>query len=225
MRKGQRMQRRIFARSGVWIAAILMATMLQGSAARADEYSQILRGYEIISEIFPKKTKLNFAGKDWALVGLGSYLVNSTGCNDCHTHPNWADNTIPIWDNRNRSIPTCTCRGGEFWAGGHANRRSPRTSRPTKHRSAGGTDTGGISEVMRTGHDPDRSPGELLQVMPWPLYQWKTKQDLTAMYEYLRVIPLFGQPIRGPSSPPHRKEQRVTAMTLAVIFAPKLAAF
>jgi hypothetical protein len=25
--------------------------------------------------------------------------------------------------------------------------------------------------------------------MPWPLYQWKTDRDLTAMYEYLRVIP------------------------------------
>ena len=58
-------------------------------------FSQILRGYEIISEIFPKGTKLNFAGKDLALVGLGSYLVNSTGCNDCHTHPNWAINGNP----------------------------------------------------------------------------------------------------------------------------------
>ena len=42
---------------------------------------------------------------------------------------------------------------------------------------------------MQTGHDPDRIPGRLLQVMPWPLYQWKTERDLTAMYEYLRVIP------------------------------------
>jgi hypothetical protein len=25
--------------------------------------------------------------------------------------------------------------------------------------------------------------------MPWPLYQWKTDRELTAMYEYLRVIP------------------------------------
>ena len=89
------MQKRIVTRSGIWIAAVLTATMLQGTAARADEISQILRGYEVISEIFPKGTKLNFAGKDWALVGLGSYLVNSTGCNDCHTHPNWAANHNP----------------------------------------------------------------------------------------------------------------------------------
>ena len=92
------MERRIFARFGISVGAIAITAVLYGSAARADEYSradkygradeysqaneysQILRGYEIISEIFPKKTKLNFTGKDLALVGLGSYLVNSTGC-------------------------------------------------------------------------------------------------------------------------------------------------
>ena len=56
------------ARSSIWFAAVVTAAMLQGSAAQADEISQILRGYEIMSEIFPKGTKLNFAGKDWALV-------------------------------------------------------------------------------------------------------------------------------------------------------------
>src|SRR5580704_4750124 len=95
MRKVQRMEMPIVARPGMWIAAVAVATMLQVPAARADEIRQILRGYEIIFEIFPKKTNLNFAGKDWALVGLGSYLVNSTGCNDCHTHPNYASNHNP----------------------------------------------------------------------------------------------------------------------------------
>ena len=41
--------------------------------------------------------------------------------------------------------------------------------------------------VMRTGEDPDRS-GRLLQIMPWPLYQWKTDRDLTAIYEYLFLL-------------------------------------
>jgi hypothetical protein len=67
---------------------LVISAMLTMSAARAEELSQILRGYEIIAEIFPSPLKL--AGKNWALVGLGSYLVNSTGCNDCHTHPNYA---------------------------------------------------------------------------------------------------------------------------------------
>ena len=42
--------------------------------------------------------------------------------------------------------------------------------------------------VLRTGEDPDQ-PGQLLQVMPWPVYQSMTERDLRAMYEYLSAIP------------------------------------
>jgi hypothetical protein len=124
MQKGQRMERRIFARFGISVGAIAITAVLYGSAARADEYSrddqysraneysQILRGYEIISEIFPKKTKLNFTGKDLALVGLGSYLVNSTGCNDCHTHPNWAPGHNPYMMGQTKQINTAAYLSG-----------------------------------------------------------------------------------------------------------------
>ena len=47
--------------------------------------SQIRRGFEIV----PQGVHLNLAGKNRALVGLGSYLVNTSGCNDCHTHPEY----------------------------------------------------------------------------------------------------------------------------------------
>src|SRR5436189_2528068 len=97
MRKGQYTERRIVARFGIWFAAFAMAAMLCGSAGRADDdSSQIRRGFDIIAEIFPKGTKLDLAGKNLALVGLGSYLVNTTGCNDCHTHPNWAPGGNPF---------------------------------------------------------------------------------------------------------------------------------
>src|SRR5690349_15460129 len=89
MRKVQRMERHIATRSGIWLAAVAVATMLQAAAVQAQEFSQILRGYAIAP------VHLNLKGKDWALVGLGSYLVNTTGCNDCHTHPNWADKKNP----------------------------------------------------------------------------------------------------------------------------------
>jgi hypothetical protein len=69
--------------SRVWLTAVfVMSAILATSAARADELSQIWRGFEIAP------VPLNLAGKNWGLVGLGSYLVNTTGCNDCHTHPN-----------------------------------------------------------------------------------------------------------------------------------------
>ena len=32
---------------------------------------------------------LNLKGKNRALVGLGSYIVNTGGCNDCHTNPSY----------------------------------------------------------------------------------------------------------------------------------------
>jgi hypothetical protein len=177
------------ARSSIWFAAVVTAAMLQGSAAQADEISQILRGYEVISEIFPKGTKLNFAGKDWALVGLGSYLVNSTGCNDCHTHPNWAANHNPYMG-QPKQINTAV-----YLSGGRQFLKSDGTVLVTSANITPDKWTGrpaGLTlaeflEVMQTGHDP--KDGDILQVMPWPLYQWKTDRDLTAMYEYLRVIP------------------------------------
>jgi len=177
------------ARSSIWFAAVVTAAMLQGSAAQADEISQILRGYEVISEIFPKGTKLNFAGKDWALVGLGSYLVNSTGCNDCHTHPNWAANHNPYMGQPKQINTAVYLSGGrQFLKSDGTVLVTSANITPDKWtgRPAGLTPAGFL-EVMQTGHDP--KDGDILQVMPWPLYQWKTDRDLTAMYEYLRVIP------------------------------------
>jgi len=42
--------------------------------------------------------------------------------------------------------------------------------------------------VMKTGHDPDQG-GQILQVMPWPVYRHMTDRDLRAVYEYLSSIP------------------------------------
>jgi hypothetical protein len=53
--------------------------------------------------------------------------------------------------------------------------------------------------TLRTGHNPNDPPGDILQVMPWPVLGNKTEQDLTAMYEYLRAIPsLPDNPRPGP---------------------------
>ena len=196
------MERPIVARSGMWIAAVAMATMLQVPAARADEISQILRGYEIITEIFPKGTKLNFAGKDSELVGLGSYLVNSTGCNDCHTHPNWAPNGNPYLGQPEQINTAEYLAGGRQFGpdpiDGHIVFSANITPDKKKNGMPAGLTWDAFREVMQTGIDPD-VPGRLLQVMPWPLYRWKTDHDLRAMYEYLRVIPpLPDNPNKGP---------------------------
>jgi hypothetical protein len=193
------MEKHIVARAGIWVAAVLTAATLQGTAARADEISQILRGYEIISEIFPKGTKLNFAGTDWALVGLGSYVVNSTGCNDCHTHPNWAANHNPYMGQPKQINTAVYLSGGRQFlkSDGSVLVTSANITPDKLTRRPSGLTLQQFLYALQTGHDP--IDNDILQVMPWPLYQWKTVRELTAMYEYLRVIPsLPNNPAPGP---------------------------
>lgn len=42
-------------------------------------------------------------------------------------------------------------------------------------------------ELVRTGVDPE--DGQLLQVMPWPIYRNLEDLELRAIYEYLSAIP------------------------------------
>jgi hypothetical protein len=182
------MEQRSVAWRRLWLAAVFAGTsMLSMSASRADELGQILRGFEIAP------VRLNLAGKDWASVGLGSYLVNTTGCNDCHTHPNWAPGGNPFMGQPEQINTAQYLTGGRvFGPVTSANITPDKTGKPA------GLKLAEFLKVMRTGHDPD-DPQRLLQVMPWPLYRWKTERDLTAMYEYLRAIPsLPDNPLPGP---------------------------
>src|SRR5215468_7686466 len=70
------------------IVAIVLAGMLirsprvQANANDDRSESRIQRGFEVAP------VPLNLAGKNRALVGLGSYLVNAAGdCNGCHAGP------------------------------------------------------------------------------------------------------------------------------------------
>jgi hypothetical protein len=163
-------------------AAFVAAPLLLISAARADEESQIKRGFEIAP------VELKLAGKHRALVGLGSYLVNTTGCNDCHTYPNWAQGGNPFKGEPEQINTKGYLAGGrDFGVAISPNITPDDTGKPA------GLTLKEFLHVMRTGEDPDHS-GRLLQVMPWPLYQWKTDRDLTAIYEYLRAIPQVKPP-------------------------------
>ena len=82
-------------RIGVPLAALAVLSLALAAGARADDEhseSQIKRGFEIV----PQGVHLNLAGKNRALVGLGSYLVNTSGCNDCHTHPEFLPGNDPF---------------------------------------------------------------------------------------------------------------------------------
>lgn len=174
------------------------------------EQSRIRRGFAIAP------VPLNTQGKNCALVGLGSYLVNTNECVDCHTRqpgqPNWFVTGGSPFLGQPEQINTAHY----LWGGGVFNARDAQGNlHPVISRNltpdASGLPAGYTFEqfrfVIRTGtdlknlepHIPSDSQ-DLLQVMPWPLFDDLTDHDLRAMYEYLRAIPCVEGP---PGLPPH----------------------
>jgi hypothetical protein len=143
------------------------------------ENERIVRGFQIAP------VHLTLRNRDRNLVGLGSYIVNAQGgCNDCHTNPPYAPGGDPY-----KGEPT-KINAARYLAGG-----TPfgpfvvsRNITPDSHGLPAGLTLAEFKSVMRTGHDPD-DPGDILQVMPWPVYGNMTDNDLRAVYEYLRSIP------------------------------------
>jgi len=151
---------------------------------------QIRRGYEIV----PPGVKLNLQGKSRALVYLGSYIVNTSGCIDCHSHPTYAPGGDPFLGQPE------VVNANEYLSGGR--QFGPITASNITPDYAGkpaGLTRREFIQTLRTGHNPHDPPGEILQVMPWPAFGKKTDLDLAAIYEYLRAIPsLPDNPHPGP---------------------------
>jgi cytochrome c553 len=146
------------------------------------EINRILTGLKI------SPVRVNLRGKNIALVGLGSYLVNAAGaCNDCHTNPPFEEGGNPFQGQPEK------INKENFLAGGVA--FGPFTSRnitPDANGLPAGLTFAQFKKTIRTGVDPDQLHPEispLLQVMPWPVYRQLSDHDLRAMYEYLRSIP------------------------------------
>jgi hypothetical protein len=164
------------------LAVLSTSAVLPNIGARSENEAKIQRGLEIAP------VPLNLMGKDRDLVGFGSYLVNVTGCNDCHTHPNWATGGNPFL------AEVAKINAAQYLAGGRifSTLLGPIVSRnitPDQTGNPAGLTLAEFLSTMRTGHHPGDPPEALLKVMPWPLYRWDTDRDLTAMYEYLRAIP------------------------------------
>jgi hypothetical protein len=139
---------------------------------------RILKGFQIAP------VPLNLQGKNRALVGLGSYIVNAQGgCNDCHTAPPYQTGGDP-YQGQAEVINTAhyLAGGTPFGSVTSRNITPDSTGRPA------GLTREEFIQVMRTGRDPDQSDS-ILQVMPWPVYGKMTDRDLAAIYEYLRAIP------------------------------------
>lgn len=140
------------------------------------EASRIKRGYEIAP------VELNLRGRNRALVGLGSYIVNAQGgCNDCHTNPPYAPGGDPFLGQPEQINVDGYLAGGTPFGPTIVSANIT----PDEDRLPHGLTWPQFKRIIRTGHDE----GEILQVMPWPVFGKMTDRDLKAIYEYLRSIP------------------------------------
>ena len=158
-----------------------------GTTARAqDDESKIKKGFQIAP------VPLDLHGKNRALVGLGSYLVNAVGgCNDCHTNPSYLPGNDPFMGQKKKVNAAGYLAGGQAFGPFISRNLTPENGLP-----AGRTYAQFVT-ILRTGKDFDNlhpQMGPLLQVMPWPTYQDMNDRDIRAIYEYLRAIPAIAPP-------------------------------
>lgn len=177
---------------------------------RDDNESRIEQGFDIAP------VPLNLEGKNRKLVGLGSYLVNTGGCNDCHdTGPaaQFVRGNNPFFGQPKKVNPATYLGGGRNF-GKISGPPSPNIiSRNLTPSTKTGLPEGDRTfqdflTIFRTGKDFDQLhpncsatvttncfppvppfDGDLLQIMPWPALQNLTDHDIRAIYEYLRAIP------------------------------------
>ena len=172
---------------GVVVAGLALATGWSGTArSNGDDDnddggrggSRIQRGLAI------SPVKLNIKRGKRALVGLGSYIVNAQAvCADCHSCPTYAKGGNPFAGEPTKLNTTNYLAGGVPFGPFDSHNITPDAEgKPF------GLDFDEFLQIMRTGHEPDE-PGEILQVMPWPIFANMTTHDLRAIYEFLKAIP------------------------------------
>jgi hypothetical protein len=187
----------------------------QGDAAN-NEASEIQQGFAIAP------VPLNLNGKNRALVGLGSYIVNAQGdCDGCHSagpKTEFARGGNPYFGQPTKINPATYLGGGRdfgaFPAPGFPHIISRNLTPDKTGMPEGGRPFSEFVQIIRTGVDldhlhptcsatvttnclPPPFDGDLLQIMPWPIYHNMTDHDLRAIYEYLSSIPC----ISGPPAP------------------------
>ena len=180
-----------------------------GQNAGNDEASEIQQGFAIAP------VPLNLHGKNRALVGLGSYIVNAqSDCNGCHTSPDLGPEFVKGEDpyfNQHPTVvnPAAYLGGGRTFAvfPNGAVIQSRNLTPDITGRPEGGHTFEEFKTIMRTGKDFDHihppcptigsdgciqpfvGDGDLLQIMPWPIHANMSDRDLLAIYEYLTAIP------------------------------------
>jgi hypothetical protein len=210
-------------------AVILAGTLSSSPRIRATDNddgdsneSRVQRGLDIAP------VHLNLDGKNRALVGLGSYIVNAhVPCNECHGAGPAINQFLPgqnPYFGQPAVINPATYFGGgrDFGAiaPGAAHIISRNLTPDKTGLPVGGHTFAEFVQIMRTGVDLDNlhpacptgivnatcvpAPfrADLLQTMPWPGLSHLTDHDLRAIYEYLSAIPCVAGPAKPSDLPP-----------------------
>jgi hypothetical protein len=212
------------AAAAALVGIIVGGMVISSTRARAhdrddqdDEDSKIQIGFDIAP------VHLNLAGKNRALVGLGSFIVNAQAdCNGCHTHDpqtEFAPGGNPYFGQPTKVNPDTYLGGGmdfgAFPEPGPFPHIVSRNLTPDKTgRPEGGHTFSEFLQIIRNGTDfdhihptctgapngsclPPPFDGDLLQIMPWPTFRNMTYRELQGIYEYLSAIPC----VEGPPAP------------------------
>lgn len=162
---------------------------------------------------------LKYDNKDADMVGLGSYLVNvAADCNGCHSagpQTQYLPGHNPFFLNQTATVNPATYLGGGNDFGMISAPPSPhiisRNLTPDKTGLPEGHTLAQFIQIFRTGADLDHEHpncsvtrttncfplgaglppfnGDLLQVMPWPVFKSFTDRQLEAIYLYLKAVP------------------------------------
>jgi hypothetical protein len=149
--------------------------------------ARVRRGFDLAP------VPLDLEGKNPALVGLGSYLVQIHTCSGCHTQPAFAPGGDPYFGQPEQTNVDGYLAGGRMFGPFRARNITPRANG-----LPGGLTLDEFMLVMRTGADFEGGK-PFLQVMPWPYTSHMTDRELHAIYEYLRAIPCLVRPDQNPA--------------------------
>ena len=210
--------------AGLALAGMLISSPQERAYAQAVDPSdsRIQEGFEIAP------VTLNMEGKNPALVGLGSYIVNTEGCNDCHSAgppTEYARGGDPYFG-QPKKVNAATYLGGGRDFLTVSGPPSPHiisrnlTPTPSTRLPGGDITLERFFEIIRHGTDFDQlhpncsatvttfcfpqnalNPpvdGGLLQVMPWPNFKDLTDHEIRAIYEYLKAVPCVQGNYPGP---------------------------
>lgn len=170
------------------IAAVVFAGGDGGRHDRGSDDARVRLGFRL------SPVPLKLRGRDSELLGLGSYLINTGGCGECHTHPAFVPGGNPFLGQSEVINAEVFMSGGRMF--GPAIKAANIT--PDEFGRPAGLDYAAFETAIRTGRKPDGT-GRIMQVMPWPQMGKRTTRELRAMYEYLRSIPsLPDSPNPGP---------------------------